>query len=108
MLAPPSKEHLPAHSRDVCPWGSTCPVHAGPTFADVRRTDARRLSRKTLRNRPLKACHKCGQARPEGLKLKREGTTRPVCRACYDARHMLFGVGMPRTLRERLFPAVPA
>lgn len=35
MLAAPSKEHLPAHSRDVCPWGKTCSVHAKPTFADM-------------------------------------------------------------------------
>ena len=27
MLAAPDKTNLPAHSRDVCPWGATCPVH---------------------------------------------------------------------------------
>lgn len=27
MLEAPSRETLPTHSTEVCPWGKTCPVH---------------------------------------------------------------------------------
>lgn len=118
MSAAPDKANLPAHSRDVCPWTGTCPVHAGPTFADqagtlwVKRADARRLARKSLANRKpaaKKPCFNCAAPRPEGLQFKQHGTTRPVCRGCYDARFALFHVRAPRWLsRAYRAQAVPA
>lgn len=112
MLAAPDKTNLPAHSRDVCPWGTSCPTHAGATFADQvkRNFDARHLPRKTLSSAPRqrKPCVSCGGARPDGLQLKKAGRTLRVCRPCHDNRHVLFGVGVPRALLRFTRQAVPA
>lgn len=103
MLAAPDKSILPAHSRDVCPWTGTCPVHAAatPTFADIKRgRDARRLARKTLavKARGMLPCCHCGGPRPEGKQLKKAGRTLPVCVSCWERRQILFGVGVGRYL----------
>lgn len=48
MLEAPRKEHLPTHSREVCPWGKTCSVHhREPVFdahAGLEYQRARRLT----------------------------------------------------------------
>lgn len=96
MLSAPSKEHLPAHSRDVCPWGATCAVHARPTFADQSQRSAEKKSAKRL-----KACGKCGGPRSKpGLRAYLPGGDYvPACAAC-----ALLG-SLPKFLRPKAVAA---
>ena len=94
MLAAPDKEHLPAHSRDVCPWTGTCPVHARPTFADEVRATSRRIHRakvaatkprRTYKVRALTPCALCGGPRLEknlSAYVRGFGHAVPVCGTC--------------------------
>jgi hypothetical protein len=75
---------LPVHSRDICPWGATCSVHARQTFADE-------VGRKKT-GRPLKPCVKCASARLEALADRRG---RPLCADCKEANRRLDFAGRP-------------
>lgn len=84
---------MPAHSRDVCPWGTTCPAHAQPTFGEQAQ---RRLEKR------LKACGKCGGRRTvAGLRGYERGTGLdvPVCVACHRLS------ALPKFLRQRAVAA---
>lgn len=96
MLAPPSKEHLPAHSRDVCPWGDSCKSCWTP-----------RLAKSAKLGRPLKECFKCGGPRTSNLQGAVRGLTRPLCASCKEENRKSDFCGRPplwlsRNYRQRV------
>lgn len=84
--------NLPVHSRDVCPWGTTCEVHSRPTFADQTQ---RRFEKR------LKACGKCGGRRtvPKLRGYLPGGDYVPVCLQCAQVG------ALPKFLRPQAVPA---